>query len=202
MDDGLEALKGNETELARRLFEHLIATFPGTAEAGRAALELEVMGGEGVVAEADARGAVVSPIGVAGGSARIAEFRRELLLDIGDRVFFSENSSEIGGRARAVIDHQARWLKKHPGLIVTVIGRADDGGTAEQASILAGQRAEAVRARLLAGGVEHDRVLIESRGDRDPLAVCRSALCQAQNRHVETMVGAARLAGQGGQTAR
>ncbi|MFN0219677.1 MAG: OmpA family protein [Hyphomicrobium sp.] len=204
LDDGLDALKDNETALARKLFDHLIASYPGTAEAGRAALELEVMGGEGAgpaVTADEEIGSEFSPVGIAGDRGRIAELRREFLLNVGDRVFFSESSAEIGGRARAVIDHQARWLGKHLDLIVTIIGRADDGGSTLESAGLSMQRAQAVQARLISGGVEPNRILLESRGDRDPLALCRTALCQSQNRNVETMIGDAKQAGGPGRMA-
>lgn len=201
LGDGLDALDDNQDALARNLFEHLITTYPGTAEAGRAALELESMGADGVSAGGEPRTARSGPRPATEGG-RIAEIRREFLLNVGDRVFFAEASADIGGRARAVIDHQARWLNKHISLIVTIIGRADDGGSAATAADLSKRRAEAVRDRLIAGGIGANRIVVEARGDRDPLAVCRSAQCQAQNRHAETMIGDPTQAGEPGLAAR
>lgn len=201
LGDGLEALDDNQTARARNLFESLMTSYPGTPEAGRAALELEAMSAVGAAAgeEPPAAGSAPRATGEGGG---IAEFRQDFLMDVGDRVFFAEASAEIGGRARAVIDHQARWLNKHTSLIVTIIGRADDGGSAAGASDLSKRRAEAVRDRLITGGVEANRIMVEARGDRDPLALCRSAQCQAQNRHAETMIGDPTQAGEPGRGAR
>lgn len=191
LDHGLYALEENQPAAARKIFEKLMANYPGTVEAGRAALELEVIAAQTFDLEAQppARSVRIA-------TARLAEIRREFLVEVGDRVFFAENSADIGGRARTVLDHQARWLKKHPDLIVTVIGRSDDGGSPQDAMALSTQRAEAVRQRLVAGGVDAQRILLDARGARDPLAICRSALCQAQNRHAETMIGDPKQAGE------
>lgn len=208
LDDALAALESNQTVLARRLFDNLIATYPGTAEAGRAALELEVMGTEGsdddgaVASEGAAKpGATYAPQ-TFGRDDRLAEVRKEFLLTVGDRVFFAENSAEIGGRSRAVLDHQARWLKARDGLIVSLIGRADDGGSAKDNAALSKARAEAVRDRLVAGGLDANRILVDARGSGDPLALCRSPLCQAQNRHVETVIGDPKQANERSRDAR
>lgn len=197
LDHGLYALEENQPAAARKIFETLMAKHPGTVEAGRAALELEVMNAQTF----DAGDQPLAP-SVQMATVRLAEIRREFLLEVGDRVFFAQMSSDIGGRARTMLDHQARWLKKHPDLIVTVIGRADDGGSAQDAASLSTQRAEAVRQRLVSGGVDARRILIDARGASDPLAVCRSALCQAQNRHAETVIGDPKQAGDPRSTAR
>ncbi len=123
---------------------------------------------------------------------QMRKLRFRLVSEVGDRVFFAESSAVIGGRARAILEAQARWLKRSPSLAVTIIGRADDGGSSADATALARQRAEIVRAKLIEGGVAGDRIGIETRGNGDPVATCRTALCQAQNRHAETRL---RLAG-------
>lgn len=193
LHDALDALHGNKVDLARELFDDLIADYPGTPEAGRAALELEQLNRPAAASRAVERPA--RP-GVTVPASRVAELRRAFLIDVGDRVFFAENSADIGGRARMLLEHQAKWLKARPQLIVTIIGRADDGGSAQSAIDLSLKRAEGVRAKLIASGVEEQRVLIDARGDRDPLATCRSAMCQSQNRHVETLIGAPQQATQ------
>lgn len=124
-----------------------------------------------------------------------SELRLAFATEAGDRVFFAENSAVIGGRARALIEHQARWLAKRPDLKVTIVGRSDDGLPAEAARDIGEKRAAAVRDRLVANGVMPNRIAIETRGARDPVATCTSPLCQAQNRHAETVIGTTSAAG-------
>lgn len=178
LQDGLDALFERQRDLAIDLFSHLIAAFPGSPEAKRAEQELRTLSGNNGRSEA----AFVQRVSD-------SEVRMTFAKEAGDRVFFAENSSVIGGRARALIEHQARWLIKRPELKVTIVGRSDDGLPAEAARDIAEKRAAAVRDRLVANGVTAARVAIESRGARDPVATCTSALCQAQNRHAETVIG-------------
>lgn len=120
---------------------------------------------------------------------QVERTRNRFLIDVGDRVFFAQNSASLGGRARAIVEAQARWLKRAPSLQVTVIGRAADGGSGKDDADLSLARARAVEAKLIEGGVARERIRIEARGGSDPVATCASALCQAQNRHVQSMIG-------------
>jgi peptidoglycan-associated lipoprotein len=177
LQDGLDALTDQQTDLARQLFEQLVSTFPGTSEAARAERELSILKGS---ARPNTRPAIEGQNTVA--------LRRLFATAVGDRVFFAESSATIGGRARSILESQARWLKSRPELLITIIGRSDDGGTPEDARLLSLKRAEAVRDRLVEAGLPVSRLIVDARGNSDPLATCQSFMCQAQNRHVETAV--------------
>ncbi len=201
LQDGMEALIDRQIDLATQLFQQVMQAFPGTPEATHAERELGKMAGAG----ADDNGARTP--GAEHGfndSLRLsmAELRMKFAVEAGDRVFFAEDSAVIGGRARSLLEHQARWLIKRPELKITIVGRADEGNSPEEARDISNKRAEAVRDRLITNGVAASRIAIEARGIRDPVATCRSALCQAQNRHAETVIGTAAAAGisGGGET--
>lgn len=117
---------------------------------------------------------------------QLSKAQMHFLTDVGDRVFFAENSDVLGGRARAVVDAQARWLANLTNVEVTVIGRAADGGSAAENKALSLARAKAVEARLVAAGLPPERIKVEARGNLDPIATCTTPMCEAQNRHVET----------------
>lgn len=119
-------------------------------------------------------------------------FRREA----GDRVFFSSSSAEIGGRARAVLAVQAEWLRKNPSLRLTIEGHADDGGSTEQEIRLSAERAEAVRDRLIADGIEPKRIAVVARGREQRLATCPDPACSAQNRRAVSVVHAGGSSGE------
>lgn len=118
---------------------------------------------------------------------------------VGDRVFFSEGSAELGARARFALDAQAAWLLRHPGLAVTVEGHADDLGPGDYNLQLSQQRAEAVRQRLVEAGVTAERVRTEGHGRAHLVADCASASCAAQNRRAVTVVGAPATEAAGGR---
>ena len=181
LEDGMDAAADHATESARRLLGQLIADYPGSPEASRARRALAALN-SGADTPGD-RAAIR-----ADEAERTARYRRAFLIDAGDRVFFAESSATIGGRARSVIENQARWLKIRPDLSVTVIGRADDGGDKENARALSLERAKAVRDKLIASGVGPDRVKLKPTGDQDHLAVCESPICRAQNRNAEVFI--------------
>lgn len=182
LEDGMDAAADHAPDSARRLFGQLIRDYPGSPEALRAQNVLTALdkdkdasSEEREVIQADA-------------AEHTAKYRRAFLIDVGDRVFFSESSATIGGRARSIIENQARWLKARPSLTVTVIGRADDGGDRGAALDLSRRRAEAVRDRLVAAGIDGRRIEIQVAGDRDRVALCATPLCQAQNRNSEVFI--------------
>lgn len=97
------------------------------------------------------------PIDTARSSTRIQKVRlldEDFRAHAGDRVFFAEGMADLGARARAVLAAQARWLSRHPQAPITIEAHADDHGSREANMALSMRRAEAVRDRLIAEGVE------------------------------------------------
>lgn len=183
LQDAFDAMSDSEFDEARKILSDLILSYPGTPEAIRAEHELAVLN-----SRQDYSGGL-DAVALFGQRSREPQLRRSFALDVGDRVFFAVNSAAIGGRARVLIENQARWLKQRPDLKVTIIGRADDELASEQAVLLSSKRAEAVRERLIAGGIPSARISIEARGATDPIATCATPLCRAENRHAETWIG-------------
>lgn len=179
--DGMDAASDHAVESARRLFQKLISLFPGSPEASHARRALSSLGTDGGTDED--RAAIR-----ADEAERTAEYRHAFLVSVGDRVFFAESSAELGGRAVGIIDSQARWLKVRPNLTVTVIGRSDDGGDRRAAQLLSTQRAEAVRNRLVAAGLDPGRIALRPTGNDDKIAICSTSLCRAQNRNAEIFI--------------
>lgn len=108
--------------------------------------------------------------------------------EVGDRVFFGPGSAHLGARARAAISNQARWLLKWPELDARVEGHADEPGSAEHNMELSRDRAAAVRDRLIAEGLDAERIQLRALGSEHPVAVCDGPGCRAQNSRVVTVV--------------
>jgi peptidoglycan-associated lipoprotein len=181
LEDGLDALSDQADESGRRLLDRVISDYPGSPEAMRAKRALAALDrGE---LDPDARARLK-----ADEAERTAEYRRAFLVDVGDRVFFAENSAALGGRARSIIEQQARWLNARPDLSVMVIGRADSEGDQAAVRTLSLQRAQTVRDRLVAAGLQPGRIEIKAAGNQDRVALCAGPLCVAQNRNVEVLI--------------
>ena len=92
----------------------------------------------------------------------------DLRLEVGDRVFFSPNSAELGTKARRVLSAQAQWLRVHASAGVLIEGHADEPGGDARNHQLSARRAAAVRERLIAEGVSKDRLHIAAVGRSGP----------------------------------
>jgi peptidoglycan-associated lipoprotein len=117
--------------------------------------------------------------------AKAAEFQSQ----VGDRVFFSDASAELGTRGRAALEAQAAWLVRHPSLSVVVEGHADDGGDFDRNLELSQRRADAVGRRLMQMGVVPERIRTVAYGRERRIADCAAADCAAQNRRAVTVIG-------------
>ncbi len=109
-------------------------------------------------------------------------FEQLLRTDVGDRIFFATGSAQIGTRARSVLESQADWLARYPDLYVVVEGHSDEPGSEADNDAIARQRAETARRLLIGVGMKADRLDIDVRGRRDPVATCESSDCRSQNR--------------------
>ncbi len=70
---------------------------------------------------------------------------QDFTVNVGDRVFFDSDSSELNATAVATLDKQAQWLTRYSQYAFTVEGHADERGTREYNFALGARRAEAVK---------------------------------------------------------
>jgi peptidoglycan-associated lipoprotein len=114
--------------------------------------------------------------------------QQDLAQNVGDRVFFPTDHSDLTGEARATLDRQAAWLKKYSNLSITIEGNCDDRGTREYNLALGERRADAVRKYLVASGIEASRIQTISYGKERPAVMGNDESAWAQNRRAVTTV--------------
>ncbi len=114
--------------------------------------------------------------------------QEDLVVNVGDRVFFGFDKSDLTAEARATLDRQAAWMKKYPAIKVTVEGHADERGTREYNLALGERRASAAQNYLVAAGVSADRVKTVSYGKERPAVLGSNEAAWAQNRRSVTVV--------------
>ncbi len=123
----------------------------------------------------------------AGGPAKPGT-QEDLVVNVGDRVFFAFNQSDLSSEARATLDRQAAWLKKYGSIKVTVEGHCDERGTREYNLALGERRATAVKNYLVADGIPAARVKTISYGKERPAVLGSNEAAWAQNRRGVTVV--------------
>lgn len=114
--------------------------------------------------------------------------QEDLVVNVGDRVFFGYDSYALTAGGRETLSAQARWMQQYPALSITVEGHADERGTREYNLALADRRANAVKDYLTALGVSHSRISLISYGKERPAVAGANEAAWAQNRRGVTIV--------------
>jgi peptidoglycan-associated lipoprotein len=117
--------------------------------------------------------------------------QQDFVVNVGDRVFFETDSSDLTPQARATLDKQAQWLTNYTQYgQFTIEGHADERGTREYNIALGARRAQAVRDYLVSRGIAAARMHTISYGKERPVAVCNDISCWSQNRRAVTVLNA------------
>jgi peptidoglycan-associated lipoprotein len=114
--------------------------------------------------------------------------QQDFVVNVGDRVFFESDSTELTPQSVATLEKQAQWLQAYGQYSFTVEGHADERGTREYNIALGARRAQTVRDYLASRGVQPQRMRTISYGKERPVAVCNDISCWSQNRRAVTVL--------------
>ncbi|HLI13585.1 MAG TPA: peptidoglycan-associated lipoprotein Pal [Alphaproteobacteria bacterium] len=109
--------------------------------------------------------------------------QQDLVANVGDRIFFDFDKSNLRPDARAQVEKWAAWLKKYPQNTVTIAGNCDERGTREYNLALGERRAAAAKKYLIALGIDAKRIGTISYGKERPSVVGSNEAAWAQNRN-------------------
>ena len=122
------------------------------------------------------------------GSGIVSGSQEDLIVNVGDRVFFGYDSSDLDSDALELLQDQVAWLKQNSDVSVTIEGHCDERGTREYNLALGEKRAQAVKNYLIGLGINPDRVSTISYGKERPAVVGSNDGAWAQNRRSVTIV--------------
>ena len=115
----------------------------------------------------------------------------QLKLDIPSDLSFDSGRYDIKPALHAVLDRFATTLNQNPVTTVRVVGHTDNVGSDAVNNPLSVNRAAATRDSLVSRGVAGNRIAIDGRGSREPIADNATAAGKARNRRVEIFVAEA-----------
>jgi peptidoglycan-associated lipoprotein len=162
-----------------------------TSRAARFAAALAVsLGAAACSSNKDATASLGAGAGFTSGGAATPGSAQDFVVNVGDRVFFESDSTDLSPTAIATLDKQAQWLQRYPRHSFLIEGHADERGTREYNFSLAGRRAQTVRDYLVSRGIPESRFRTVSYGKERPVAVCNDISCWSQNRRAVTVLDA------------
>ena len=160
-----------------RIAKFVVALTAALAMAACAKNTADDVAGAGGLAGGGGRGGSASP-----GS------HQDFVVNVGDRIFFETDSTELTSTAQATLDKQAEWLGRYPRYSFTVEGHADERGTREYNFALGARRSEIAKNYLISRGIAGSRIRTTSYGKERPVAVCDDISCWSQNRRAVTVL--------------
>jgi len=116
--------------------------------------------------------------------------QQDFVVNVGDRVFFESDQTDLTPQAIATLEKQVQWLQNYPRYTFTIEGHADERGTREYNIALGARRAQAVRTFMASRGIDASRMRTISYGKERPVAVCNDISCWSQNRRAVTVLNA------------
>jgi len=114
----------------------------------------------------------------------------DFIVNVGRRVYFTENSAALDDTAKTTLDNQAAWLSNYKAYKIKVEGFADERGTPQFNIQLGQKRADAVASYLLSKGIPATRLKAKSFGNAPNRKVksCDDISCWSQNRRAVTVL--------------
>ncbi|HVX79421.1 MAG TPA: peptidoglycan-associated lipoprotein Pal [Bradyrhizobium sp.] len=123
-------------------------------------------------------------------NAAVPGSQQDFVVNVGDRVFFDSDQTDLSPQATATLDKQIQWLQAYPRYTFVIEGHADERGTREYNIALGARRAQSVRTYMVSHGINPSRMRTISYGKERPVAVCNDISCWAQNRRAVTVLDA------------
>lgn len=103
-------------------------------------------------------------------------------------LYFVEGKDELTDESRQIVESVFSEISRRPVPDVLIVGHTDAVGSDQLNDALSRQRAETIRAALIAHGVAPENVTAVGRGKREPLVPTAEGVSEARNRRVEIIV--------------
>lgn len=112
----------------------------------------------------------------------------QLKLDIPSDISFDSGRHDVKSNLTPILDRFATTLNQNPASTVKIVGHTDSVGSDAMNEPLSVNRAIATRDYLVARRVATNRISVDGRGSREPVADNNSVSGRAMNRRIEIFV--------------
>lgn len=123
-----------------------------------------------------------------GGENALPGSEGDFRVNVGDRVFFALDQTDLSPEARQTVERQAAWLKQYGEVCITIEGHADERGTREYNLALGQKRANSVRRYLTSLGVASNRLDTISYGKDRPEEALSEETAWNKNRRAVSVI--------------
>ncbi len=113
---------------------------------------------------------------------------RDFIINVGDRVFFGYDRSDLSAASQSTLAKQSAWLLQFPNIAIQIEGHCDERGTREYNLALGERRANAVKEYMISLGVSAGRISTISYGKERPAVEGSNNGSWAQNRRGITRI--------------
>jgi peptidoglycan-associated lipoprotein len=119
--------------------------------------------------------------------------QEDLVINVGDRVFFDFDKSDLRPDAIDTLNRQSDWMSGNGSITVAIEGHCDERGTREYNLALGERRAAAAKQYLESMGVGGGRMETVSYGKERPAVLGSNEAAWAQNRRAVMVVKSGEL---------
>jgi outer membrane protein OmpA-like peptidoglycan-associated protein len=99
-------------------------------------------------------------------------------------VYFAFDSAKLDDQAKAIVHEAAVYHQTHPEARIALAGHTDLAGSADYNMRLSLRRADAVRAELIADGLNATQITVTALGETQPAVVTAKGVREPRNRRV------------------
>jgi peptidoglycan-associated lipoprotein len=118
----------------------------------------------------------------AAGQQRQRSLQEILTADVGDRVFYDFDKSDLKPEARRTVERWAQFMRQNANTNITIEGHCDERGTREYNIGLGERRAASAKNFLVSLGIDARRVQTISYGKERPAVLGSNEAAWSQNR--------------------
>lgn len=101
-----------------------------------------------------------------------------------ENVFFEFDKFDLKPESMSSLKRLLKFLLENPNVNILISGHTDNVGSVAYNRALSLQRAQSVQSFLVAAGLHHGRVMVDGKGDKEPMVPNTNAQNQALNRRI------------------